>query len=116
MTNEVERDTIGDWAGHSPEAKQDAQDPNESYTFTLKQRGSSDVTSRVLGIQPYILIIPQLDDDEEDVLVHIEVGGGAELEGIDEVFASLGSLLGQPTSVQQIHDVTVAAKAKAGLG
>ncbi|KQR01464.1 hypothetical protein ASF74_07825 [Arthrobacter sp. Leaf145] len=114
MTNEVEADTIGDWAGHTPEGKEDA--PEETYTFTMQQRGSSTVTSRVLGLQPYILIIPQVDDDTDDVFVHIEAGGGAELEDIDGVFTSLGALLGQPAAVQQIHDVTAAAKAEAGLG
>ncbi|WP_314325477.1 hypothetical protein [Paenarthrobacter ilicis] len=113
MKNEVETDTIGDWAGHTP---QETASKEEGYTFTLKQRGSNEVRSHVLGLQPYILIIPQLDGDEEDVLVHVEVGGGAELEGIDQVFTSLGSLLGQPAAVQKIHDVTDAAKAKAGLG
>lgn len=82
----------------------------EVFSFTLEQRASNVIVQRIFGLSPYIVITPDLDEDEQKVLFNIEVGGGAELEGLGELLEGLGHLLSQPEAAQQIEAAQEAAR------
>lgn len=111
---EPERETIGDWAGHTPaEVMTSAETATEDvFTFSLEQKPDNIVTQQLLGLRPYILIKPALDE-AGDTVINIEVGGSAELDGLGEVLEGIGKLLQEPESAQRIGAAIAAARAEA---
>lgn len=110
MTNEVEPETIGDWAGHTP--KPAATEDVDVFSFTLEQKPDNIVTQQLLGLRPYILLKPEVNDDGE-TLINIEAGGGAELDGLGEVLEGVGQLLQDPRVTAEIAEAVKAAQEKA---
>lgn len=87
----------------------DKAETEEIFGFTLEQRASNVITQRLLGLRPYIILKPDLDDDEQAV-IHIEVGGGAELEGLGVLLEGIGNLLQDREAAQQIETAIGAAQ------
>lgn len=84
----------------------------ESFSFTLEQRADNVISQQLFGLRPYIILKPELDDQGEAV-IHIEVGGGAEIEGLGGLLEGIGKILQEPEAAQQIDAAIVAARAAA---
>lgn len=107
---EPERETVGDWAGHTPQKKTNDELGDEgSLKFGLQQRADNTITQRLLGVGPYILIQPVEEGGE--IVVNVEAGGGATLADAGDFLETIGEALNDPELLEQVAAQEAAAVA-----
>lgn len=67
----------------------------------LQQRPRDEAVSRVLGLNPYVLLEPGTITDEA-MSVHVEAGGGARLLDIADFLEAIADGLRDPALIQAV--------------
>lgn len=113
MTNEVEAETIGDWAGHTPRFVE--ADPagaaDEQLVLVIRQRSAGTITQQVFGLEPYIILRPTVAEDTGLFQVNVEAGGGAEMPNVGEFLEIVAEALQSSATQLKIAETIAAAEA-----
>lgn len=109
-TNEVEAETIGDWAGHPPRFVEATEATDEQLVLVIRQRSGGTITQQVFGLEPYIILRPTVAEDTGLFQVNVEAGGGAEMANVGEFLEIVAEALQSDATQLKIAQTIAAAE------
>lgn len=81
----------------------------EQLSLKLMQRERLTITTQVFGLEPYVIIRPSITEDDGEMIVSVEAGGGADLSNVGEFLQIIAEGLQDPTVKDRIAAAILAA-------